>query len=110
MAKALIPQFSLSLLALLPLSETVRMVRALAIFSTLAAFVAAATASSVPPDQAWQIVDTHTAQPDCLKATNRKCDVIDIAQVTQEGRLLAEKLSGHVHASSITAAVSHVTF
>jgi hypothetical protein len=81
------------------------MVRALAIFSTLSVSVAAAIASSVPPDQAWQVVDTHTAQPDCLTATNRKCDVIDIVQVTQEGRLLAEKLSGHVHSNSVTASV-----
>jgi hypothetical protein len=45
-----------------------------------------------------------------LTATNRKCDVIDIAQVTQEGRLLAEKLSGHVHSNSVTAAVSCLFF
>jgi hypothetical protein len=88
-------------------SQTVNMVRVLAVFSTLAVFAASAAASgSVPPDQAWQVVDTHTQQPDCLTATNRKCDVIDIAQVTQEGRLLAEKLSGHVHSNSLTAAVS----
>jgi hypothetical protein len=43
-----------------------------------------------------------------LTATNRKCDVIDIAQVTQEGRLLAEKLGQHVHNRWITPAVSAI--
>jgi hypothetical protein len=81
------------------------MVKAFSVFSTLVAFVAAATAFDVPPDQAWQIVDTHTAQPDCLTATNRKCDVVDIAQVTQECHLLIETFSANVNSSDYTVDV-----
>jgi hypothetical protein len=72
------------------------MVKILAIFSSLAAFAVIASAAVIPPDQEWQIVDTHTAQPNCLKATNRQCDTVDVSQVTNEGTQLAEVFGKHV--------------